>query len=82
MTVEPGARYDPLAAPPGPGHRKATFGSGTLLFGQVLGQDAVKFFWDAFALWSGVFPPISEVTAAEVFVLLAGWVFYQTKEKS
>ena len=68
------------------GHRKLTGAGGTLLAGEVAGQDALAYIWDSVVLvlnnWVDIqLDPMPEKVAADIFALLAILAFYQTEEK-
>ena len=68
------------------GHRKITGGLATLLSGEIVGQDVVKYLWDSVieilnGLAGMTLEPMPEHVAARMFGLLAMFAFYQTKEK-
>ncbi len=71
--------------PPGHGYRKLTGAGGTLLAGEVAGQEALKYVWDSIILplnmWLEI--PLAlmpEDVATSMFSMLAIVAFYKTRE--
>ena len=80
-----GANQRTPMLPPGHGYRKLTGAGGTLLAGEVAGQESLKYVWDSIILFLNMWleiplDPMPENVAARVFSVLAIVAFYKTRE--